>query len=276
MKESAGKTSGFQNHMIDGGNEMPVPELVELNGGEFIMGTSKDEGGRKEDEGPQHKVVLDGFSIGKYEISQNEFAALMGFNPSPVPVSSLPQNYVSWFDAVNYCNALSKLEGLTPVYTVEGNDVQWQDKSAKGYRLPTEAEWEYACRAGTTTSLYINVSYRNLFYYANYDTEVELWKGYKPSPGCLMVSGSYPPNPWGLYDMMGNVAEWCWDMPGDYPPDEQNNPTGPDPGAAIYRRIVRGGNYQTPASSGMRSGCRENDVPHMRYRTNGFRVVRKS
>jgi formylglycine-generating enzyme required for sulfatase activity len=276
MKKTDKELNEFQSRIIGEGNEVPIPELVQLNQGDFVMGTPKNEGGRKENESPQHKVVLSGFYIGKYEISQKEFTAIMGFNPSPAPVFSLPQNYVSWFDAVNYCNALSKLEGLTPVYAVNGNDVQWRDKNANGYRLPTEAEWEYACRAGTTTSLYINIGYKNLFYYANYDTEVELWKGYKPSPGCLMVSGSYPPNPWGLYDMMGNVAEWCWDMQGAYPADEQNNPTGPDPSAGIYRRIVRGGHYQTPSSSGMRSGCRESDVPHMRYRTNGFRVVRNS
>lgn len=123
--------------------------MVSLPAGSFSMGSSEDEPWRSADE-TLHTVTVSAFSISAYEVTQREYAALMGENPSAFQGESLPVEGVSWYDAIAYCNARSAAEGLTPAYTVDGSRVTW-DLSSDGYRLPTEAEWEYACRAGTAT-----------------------------------------------------------------------------------------------------------------------------
>lgn len=121
--------------------------LVLINGGTFQMGSPETEMQRESDE-TLHDVTVSDFYIGKYEVTQSEYEKIMGVNPSNFKGENLPVENVSWYDAVEYCNKLSESEGLTPVYTVDGENVSW-DRSANGYRLPTEAEWEYAARAGT-------------------------------------------------------------------------------------------------------------------------------
>lgn len=111
------------------------------------MGSPETEMQRESDE-TLHDVTVSDFYIGKYEVTQSEYEKIMGVNPSNFKGENLPVENVSWYDAVEYCNKLSESEGLTPVYTVDGENVSW-DRSANGYRLPTEAEWEYAARAGT-------------------------------------------------------------------------------------------------------------------------------
>jgi formylglycine-generating enzyme required for sulfatase activity len=195
--------------------------------------------------------------MGKYQVTQTEFQAVMEKNPSYFKGSNFPVEKVTWFEAVEFCNRLSQLEGLTLVYTINGKDVScnW---SANGYRLPTEAEWEYACRAGTTTPY--NTGNNITTSQANYN-------GYYSRP---ISVGSYAPNPWGLYDMHGNVDEWCWDWYGSYSSGAQTNPRGPASGTY---HVVRGGNWYN-YSPGLRSAYRGLFSPSVQEESIGFRVVR--
>jgi formylglycine-generating enzyme required for sulfatase activity len=238
----------------------PVPEMVLLPGGTFMMGTLPDEKGRNNNEGPRHEVTLNSFYMGKYEVTQKGYAAVMGPHHSTIDGDNLPVDQVSWYDALEYCNALSRLQKLTPVYTINGEDVQcnW---AANGYRLPTEAEWEYACRAGTITMYYWgdSISPDN----ANYGDNIK-----KPAP-----VGSYPSNQFGLYDMSGNVYEFCWDYWQDsYNPDDNKDPHGPDRKSF---RTTRGGYWKFPGDV-LRSGRRDNTYQNRRSEGNGFRVARNA
>jgi len=138
----------FTGIEIQGQNSMPA-NFVQIKGGTFTMGSPANEANREEDE-VQYKVTVSSFKMSKYEITQKEYEKVMENNPSYFKGSNLPVEQVSWYDAITYCNKRSVRERLTPVYTINGEDVTW-NRNANGYRLPTEAEWEYACRAGTTT-----------------------------------------------------------------------------------------------------------------------------
>ncbi|MDR1352299.1 MAG: SUMF1/EgtB/PvdO family nonheme iron enzyme [Treponema sp.] len=224
-----------------------------IEGGTFTMGSPASERGRVNDE-TRHQVTLDSFYIGTREISQREYAAVMGASPSAFKGDTLPVEQVSWFDAVNYCNRRSQNEGLTPAYTIRGVRVS-RDRRANGYRLPTEAEWEYACRAGTG-SLFSSGNSINSSYAAYAGTESR-------------PVGQGRPNNWGLYDMHGNVWEWCWDWYGDYTGDQQN-PAGPDSGS---KRVTRGGGWYNDQAV-LRSAYRGSDLPNDRVNNIGFRIVR--
>lgn len=226
-----------------------VPEdFVLIQGGTFQMGSPETEAWRSADE-TQHPVTVSNFYMSAYEVTQSEYAEIMGENPSNFSGDTLPVENVSWLDAVAYCNARSEAEGLTPVYTVDGQTVTW-DRSAIGYRLPTEAEWEYACRAGTTTPFYMenSPSAEEANYYGHYPYQIEdnyFNQGVlEVKPGeyrqTTVPVGSFEGNPNGLYDMHGNVSEWVWDYYGAYPTEEQTDPTGPDSGTL---RVYRGGGW---------------------------------
>jgi formylglycine-generating enzyme required for sulfatase activity len=251
-----------QNAAVSAGPSLP-DGFVRVPGGTFMMGSPESEGERVQDEKP-HQAAVAGFVMGKYELTQGEYRDLMGVNPSYFRGDNLPVEQVSWFDAIAYCNALSLKEGLVPAYTVNGNTVSW-DRSSGGYRLPTEAEWEYACRAGTSTPF----STGNIITtdQANFNGDIPHANNPRGrSRDRTTAVGSFPPNPWGLYDMHGNVYEWCWDWYGEYSGDAAAEKTG-------TARVVRGGSWRGSAFW-IRSAFRDSYNPSSRSELLGFRVVR--
>ena len=246
--------------------------------GEFVMGSPEDEVGRFDNETP-HLVTLSAFYLAKHEVSQKEWQDLMGTTLRQIAEENgwdlygegddHPMYYVNWNDAVAYCNQMSQRDGLTPAYTIRGRRVTW-NKNADGYRLPTEAEWEYACRAGTETpfSTGRNITARQ----ANYDGE-HPYNGNAKGRNREETTpvGSFPANPWGLFDMHGNVSEWCWDWYDDfYDTWPQTNPAGASSGSA---RVFRGGSWVNYGRY-LRSAYRNRNYPTFQDRRVGFRVAR--
>jgi formylglycine-generating enzyme required for sulfatase activity len=223
-----------------------IPNMAWIPCGTFTMGSPASEAERDNDE-TQHTVTLStGFYIGKYLVTQADYLAVMGNNPSyfttqdlngnPIaPDLSRPVEQVSWDDATAYCARLTAQEqaaGRLPAGWV--------------YRLPTESEWEYACRAGTTTAFYCGSALRsgmaNFYGHEEYDASVgDIYNPNGIYLACTTAVGSYQPNAWGLYDMDGNVWEWCRDWyGGDYPTGSVTDPQGLASGPG---RVVRGGSY---------------------------------
>jgi len=261
-----------------------IPDnFVKINGGTFTMGSPANEQEfiLDENDEAQHQVTVSSFYMGKYEVTQKEYEEIMGTNFSTYKGSNLPITDVSWFDAVEYCNRRSQKEGLMPAYTISGSQpsrtafsmsakddrtVTW-NRNANGYRLPTEAEWEYACRAGTTTPY--STGSKITAKQTNFPK-----KGGKPTN-----VGSFASNPWGLYDMHGNVQEWCWDWYGSYSSEGQTDPTGPASGepAGLFSetgRVVRGGSVASYNEESLRSANRSLKDPSKWDFYTGFRVVR--
>ncbi|MCL2880507.1 MAG: formylglycine-generating enzyme family protein [Treponema sp.] len=242
------------------------------------MGTPNTEAGRFNNEGPQCQVTVSSFYMSKYQVTQQEYAGIMGKNPAYFKGKGLPAETVSWFDAIAYCNARSLKEGLTPAYTGSGADIRW-DRKANGYRLPTEAEWEYACRAGTTTRYWSGNGEETLAGKAN-AADLSAQKRYKNwaivniQDGFVHTApvGKFMANPWGLYDMHGNVWEWCWDRYGSYSARSKTDPYGPLFGAG---RVMRGGSWYNSGYK-LRSGFRNYDIPSAKYNNVGFRIVRNA
>ena len=255
--------------------ERPVPSnMVRIPGGTFTMGSPANEPGRSDREGPQRRVTLSSFYMGKYEVTQKEYREVIGTNPSNFKGDNLPVENVTWFDAVDYCNALSRKEGLTAAYVVSGSGdsrTVTPNWGANGYRLPTEAEWEYACRAGTTTpfSTGNNVTTNQANYNGNnpYNNNAKGTYRERTTP-----VGSFAANPWGLYDMHGNVLEWCWDWYENYTDSQQTDPKGPSTGS---NRVMRGGSWYSSAQN-VRSARRSDNTPLDRLTILGFRLVRSS
>jgi len=233
----------------------PVQRIISANmilikGGSFEMEIFLDEDEKNSSENVEsHHVTVSTFYIAKHEVTQREYQNVIGKNPSYFKGPDLPVENVSWFDAIEYCNVLSRREGLTLAYTIRGsgsNRVVIWNKNANGYRLPTEEEWEYACRANTTTP---------------YNTGETITRDMSNYFGKRTVNvGSYAPNDWGLYDMHGNVSEWCWNL-FTSPYSDNNN-----------MRIVRGGNWLN-TSLRVRSSSRDHYFPQLYALTIGFRVA---
>jgi formylglycine-generating enzyme required for sulfatase activity len=219
-------------------------EMVSIPGGTFEMGDTRNEGNA--DEKPVHTVTVSSFKMGKYEITQKQYQTLMGTNPSYFTnCDDCPVEQVSWLDAVAFCNALSDREGKQKAYTINGTTVT-AILSVNGYRLPTEAEWEYAAGGGNSNRTRFgngkdiaNPTEMNFYGLADAKQSYSVVGEFRAK---TIKVGSFIPNPLGLYDMSGNVFEWCSDWDGTYSSGAQSNPTGAATGS---RRVVRGGGWNS-------------------------------
>ncbi len=217
--------------------------MVALPGGWFRMGS----GAGGETDEPSHRIYVSPFYIDQYEVTQEEFEKVLGRNPSRWKDPKAPVEQIRWKDAAEYCNARSRLEGLAGAYDPK----TWQcDFAAAGYRLPTEAEWEYACRAGTETEFFFGDNPSPLGGYAWYKENCTR------RPGSV---GGKQPNPWGLYDMYGNIWEWCNDFYDEdyYRKCPEKDPRGPPSGET---RVLRGGGWNSRARQ-CRSAYRNEEYP---------------
>jgi eukaryotic-like serine/threonine-protein kinase len=224
-------------------------EMIRVPAGKFTMGSPANEKDRSDNEGPQHIVTVSSFYMGKFEVTQAQWRAVsllpkvkidLKSDPAKYKGDNLPVETVSWDESVEFCERLSRATG-------------------KSYRLPTEAEWEYACRAGTTG-----------MYAGNLD--LMAWYGEDFTKGSTHPVGTKQANRFGLYDMHGNVWEWCQDWYGDnyYAQSPSTNPTGPSTGSV---RVSRGGDwlFMAPFS---RSAIRDRGAPGNRGGNLGFRLAR--
>ena len=232
----------------DGSEWYETFDMVKVKGGSFLMGAQKtDSSGSNYDtsafqiEAPVHKVTVSDFYISRYEVTQAQWVAAMGSNPSSVQGDNLPVESVSWNDVIKFIGVLNKASGLE-------------------YRLPTEAEWEYAARGGANSEGYKYSGSPILgacgWYYSN-------------SAAAMREGGGKEPNELGLYDMSGNVREWCSDWFGEYPSKEEKDPQGPSSGSV---KVNRGGSWASPAVN-CRNSYRFTDYPSESANDLGFRLV---
>jgi formylglycine-generating enzyme required for sulfatase activity len=221
------------------------------------MGNSKGRSNEK----PVHKVTVSDFWMMKTEVTRKDFEVLMGKykHPGRAKGEDLPV-VVSWYDAVAYANKLSVNDRLRPAYTISGKDVNC-DWNASGWRLPTEAEWEFAALGGLN-------SQKNLYSGSNKAEEVAWYQD--NSGGQVHAVGTKKANELGLYDMSGNVWEWCWDWYEKYTSGSQTDPKGSSSGTG---RVLRGGSWRGDTPS-VRSASRGNGAPDDQSDYFGFRLVR--
>jgi formylglycine-generating enzyme required for sulfatase activity len=293
----------------------PINGMVWIDPGTFMMGSPLTEPEGLDNEIPHQVTLTKGFYMGKYEVTQGQYYEVTGYNPSffynygqyedlynynyyEDGWKDYPVENLTWYDAAEFCNKLSEKEGLTPAYTIRNRQpptgypidgVDWNtfkivttvtcNWDANGYRLPTEAEWEYACRAGTTTAFNTGNSISSgLGGQANYDGEEQPYNGATEGNylGYPTPVGWYEPNAWGLYDMHGNVSEWCWDWFIGYRSSAtgqtETDPRGPEDG---WFKLLRGGSwwdYGTDIRSARRYCYSAGDFYDNSIR-HGFRVV---
>ena len=215
--------------------------------GPFLIGENND----------SYSVLLTPFFIDKYPVTQDIYEMVMGENPSKFKDKARPVEQVSWFDAVNFCNKLSEHTGKQAAYEITGDLVKLLP-DADGFRLPTEAQWEYACQGKV----------ENGKSYADEEMDVVAW-GSKNSKGKTQCVGGKKANEFGLYDMLGNVSEWCEDWYGVYPSEEKKDYRGPEEGKY---KMLRGGNWEAPDLR-LTPKNRYKHYPQNKSSTYGFRVV---
>jgi formylglycine-generating enzyme required for sulfatase activity len=238
-------------------------KLVSIPTGEFQMGSPDDEPQRGANEGPQHRVrITKPFYLGMYEVTQGEYFQVMNKNPSlfktveELDTKRFPVELVTWEEAMEFCTKLSEIAA--------------EKKAGRVYTLPTEAQWEYACRAGTTTPFHFG----SVLNGNQANTNGNFPYGNAPKGKSLnrtTTVGSYPPNAWGLYDMHGNVSEFCSDWYDEkyYSRAEENDPQGP---AGDFDKVFRGGNWIGSANT-CRSARRSGGSTENRGSFWGFRVA---
>jgi formylglycine-generating enzyme len=204
--------------------DKPSIDMVAIQAGEFLMGSENGFG----DERPAHKVkITKAFEIGKFEVTQKIWRLVINYNNSRIVSDQLPVLNVSWNEAIEFCNKLSNILGFDTAYIISGSEVILNPIS-NGYRLPTEAEWEYACGAGTNSDYPVGSDINSIAWYNGNSA-------YNPHPVGLKA-----PNQWNLYDMNGNAWEWCWDW---YEPEYYFEAPGSDPKGPVTgsRHVLRGG-----------------------------------
>jgi formylglycine-generating enzyme required for sulfatase activity len=257
-------------------SENPAAGMIFVDWGGFLMGSeysSYDNSLEK----PLHMVTLSPFYINKFEVTQKEWFDVMGTTlQQQRDISNkssdlcgegddFPMYYVNWYEAIEYCNKLSLKEELTPAYTINERDVKW-DRKANGYRLPTEAEWEYAAGGGRILSGNRRERYR----YSGSNTVDDVAWYSSNSNSTTHEVGKKSPNTLGIYDMSGNVSEWCWDLYENYSSESQIDPQGASSGSY---RVFRGGNWNNEAYN-LSNTYRYRTSPYERNNNIGFRVVR--
>jgi len=242
------------------------PSMISVKGGTFFMGSN--EGAFRNNE-KVHEATVRSFLISETQVTQELYTAVMNQNPSVFRGANHPVDSVTWFDAVLFCNALSVSFGLSPAYTIQGENVTW-NRDARGYRLPTEAEWEFAARGG----IHGFQGPLDKAFYAGGSEE-----NFSPLDYCWFSQNSarttHPvksklPNQLGLYDMSGNVWEWCWDWYDDYPTDPANDYAGP---ASGRKRVYRGGSFFNNNLNMLRATFRISELPSFKANSLGFRIA---
>ena len=291
---------GCQEDFTGGSRVHPTStmNMVFVPGGSFRMGSPDDELGRFGNpgdawyEGPQRRVTLSDFYMGRTTVTRGQWRAVLGAGTvqetswGGVGDDDYPATHVSWYEAIVFANRLSMERNLSPAYRIQGStdpdnwsggtiptasDADWDAveivPGSTGYRLPTEAQWEYAARAGTRTAFNDGVT-------NDWNDTVSVgalgWFWGHPDGNSLREVGLRTPNAWGLYDMHGNVWEWAWDWLGEYPSAAQTNPVGPDTGVF---RVLRGGSWGIDAQN-LRSARRVGNDPWFWLGGDGFRLVR--
>jgi len=254
-------------------------DMILVQGGTFQMGDTFGDSGCKDDK-PVHQVTVRSFYIGKYDVTFGEYGAFCQATGRHTPGHAggdwglRPVFNVSWYDALDYCNWRSQQEGLTPCYVING-DKTTCDFTANGYRLPTEAEWEYAAKGGSQSKGYKysgSNSPSDVAWY--YDNSGHAFIDQNGLDGCQVhLVGRLKPNELGIYDMSGNVDQWCWDWydKNYYQSSPTDNPTGPLGGS---RRVARGGDFETNDWI-VRTTTREFGPPSI-HGDLGFRLVRSA
>ncbi len=234
--------------------------MVRIEAGEFLMGSPRYEEARKSHE-DRHQVTLTrSYLLSATEVNQAQWFSVMMTNPSRFEGGLRPVENITFDECIEFCNQLSLREGLTPVYGQQGGEVYW-NRESNGYRLPTEAEWEYACRAGS----------QKRFTNGDRSADLQMLSWYRNnSTGRTHDGASKAPNNWGLHDMHGNVWEWCWNWSAEYPTRFSVDPEGPQQGTS---RVIRGGSWDNPAEA-CRSANHNGAKPGFHGAILGFRVAR--
>lgn len=234
--------------------------MVRIEPGEFLMGSPRYETERKKDEDRHQVTLTKAFFLGETEVTQNQWLAVMGASPAHFNGGIYPVESVTFSQCVEFCNKLSEMENLTPAYGFNNGEIFW-NREADGYRLPTEAEWEYSCRAGSLQKYASGNKISGLRAIA--------WFRHNSTGGTHEVA-SRQPNNWGLYDMHGNVWEWCWNWSAAYPTRFAVDPEGPTKGSG---RVIRGGSWDNMQNA-CRSANHNSAKPNFKASILGFRVAR--